>query len=155
MPVTRIRKFLDHNEVKYVIIAHSKAFTAQDIAASAHIPGKELAKTVIVKIDGRLAMTVLPASYLVDFEMLKHATRAGAVELAGEEEFRSLFPGCEVGAMPPFGNLYDMEVFVEEILTEDRQIAFNAGTHTELIQMGFSDFERLVQPRVLSFSAHA
>lgn len=155
MPVTRIREFLDRNEVKYVIIAHSKAFTAQDIAASAHIPGKELAKTVIVKIDGRLAMTVLPASCLVDFEQLKRATRSDAVELAGEDEFRSLFPGCEVGAMPPFGNLYDMEVFVAEILTEDHQIAFNAGTHTELIRMDYNDFERLVQPRVLSFSAHA
>ena len=155
MPVTRIREFLDRNEVKYVIIAHSKAFTAQDIAASAHIPGKELAKTVIVKIDGRLAMTVLPASYVVDFEQLKHSTRSDAVELAGEDEFRSLFPGCEVGAMPPFGNLYDMEVFVAEILTEDHQIAFNAGTHTELIRMDYNDFERLVQPRVLSFSAHA
>jgi len=154
MPVRKIREFLDNNHVKYVTIAHSKAYTAQDIAASAHIPGKELAKTVMVKIEGKMAMAVLPASFKVDFEMLEHASGAEVVELATEQEFKDLFPGCEVGAMPPFGNLYGMEVYVAGSLAEDERIAFNAGTHTELIQMAFEDFQRLVQPRVVQFAAH-
>lgn len=154
MPVRKIKEFLDNNHVKYVAIAHSKAYTAQDIAASAHIPGKELAKTVMVKIEGKMAMAVLPASYKVDFEMLEHAAGAKVVELATEQEFKDLFPGCEVGAMPPFGNLYDMDVYVAGTLAEDERIAFNAGTHTELIQMAFDDFRRLVKPRVVQFSAH-
>lgn len=154
MPVRKIKEFLDNNHVKYVAIAHSKAYTAQDIAASAHIPGKELAKTVMVKIEGKMAMAVLPASYKVDFEMLEHAAGAKVVELATEQEFKDLFPGCEVGAMPPFGNLYDMDVYVAGTLAEDERIAFNAGTHTELIQMAFDDFQRLVKPRVVQFSAH-
>ena len=95
---------------------------------------------------------MLPASYKVDLEGLQAATGAGHVELASEEEFKNLFPNCEVGAMPPFGNLYDMDVYVAETLTEDEEIAFNAGTHTELIRLRYDDFERLVQPRVLAFS---
>lgn len=152
MPVKKLREFLDRHQIKYVTISHSQAFTAQQIAASAHIPGKELAKTVMVKLDGKMAMAVLPASFQVDFELLKEATGARRVELADEEEFKYLFPQCEVGAMPPFGNLYDMDVYVAESLTEDREIAFNAGSHTELIRMAYIDFERLVQPKVLTFS---
>ncbi|MEW5995053.1 MAG: YbaK/EbsC family protein, partial [Candidatus Zixiibacteriota bacterium] len=108
MPVKKLKDFLDSNDVKYVVISHSPAFTAQQIAASAHIPGKELAKTVMIKIDGRMAMAVLPASYRVDFSLLKTATGGASVELANEQEFKNLFPECDVGAMPPFGNLYDM-----------------------------------------------
>lgn len=152
MPVKKLREFLDRHQIKYVTISHSQAFTAQQIAASAHIPGKELAKTVMVKLDGKMAMAVLPASFQVDFDMLKAATGARRVELADEEEFKYLFPQCEVGAMPPFGNLYNMDVYVAESLTEDREIAFNAGSHTELIRMAYIDFERLVQPKVLTFS---
>lgn len=152
MPVQKLKEFLDGNNVKYVTKSHSPAFTAQEIAARAHIPGKELAKTVMVKIDGKMAMAVLPASYQIDFDRLTQAAGAGKVELAGEEEFRDLFPNCEVGAMPPFGNLYDMDVFVESHLTEDEEIAFNAGTHTELVQLSYKDFERLVQPKAANFS---
>lgn len=152
MPVKKLREFLDRHHVKYVTISHSQAFTAQQIAASAHIPGKELAKTVMVKLDGKVAMAVLPASFQVDFDLLRAATGASRVELAEEEEFKYLFPKCEVGAMPPFGNLYDMDVYVAESLTEDKEIAFNAGSHTELIRMAYSDFERLVRPKVMAFS---
>ena len=153
MPVTTLKRFLDENHVRYVTIRHSPAYTAQEIAASAHIPGKELAKTVMVKLDGELALAVLPASFKVDFEMLKATSGAGEVELATEAEFRDRFPGCEVGAMPPFGNLFGMKTYVAEPLTEDEQIAFNAGSHTELIQLRFSDFERLVKPEVMAFAA--
>jgi Ala-tRNA(Pro) deacylase len=155
MPVKKLREFLDTNGVKYVSIVHSKAYTAQTIAAASHIPGKELAKTVMVLLDGKMAMAVLPASYQVNFDLLKKATGAKKVELAGEGEFKNMFPECEVGAMPPFGNLYGMEVFVAESLAEDDEIAFNAGSHTELIKLHYEDFEKLVKPKKLKFSTHA
>lgn len=153
MPIKKLKEFLDSHEVEYVTISHSKAFTAQKIAASAHIPGKELAKTVMVIIDGKMAMAVLPASYKVDFDLLKKVTRAHKVELSTEEEFRDIFPQCDIGAMPPFGNLYGMDVFVAQSLAEDEEIAFNAGFHTELVRMSYKDFERLVKPKVLKFSS--
>ncbi|RMF25093.1 MAG: deacylase [Deltaproteobacteria bacterium] len=143
MPVEKLKRFLDDNQVKYVVIRHSPAFTAQEVAASAHIPGKELAKTVLVRIDGRLAMAVVPASFHVDFALLAGAARAGKVELASEDEFRDAFPGCEVGAMPPFGNLFGMDVYVDESLSEDEEIAFNAGNHSELIRLRYDDFAKL------------
>ena len=152
MPVKKLKAFLDKSKIKYVTIAHSPSYTAQEIAASAHVPGKELAKTVIVKLDGTMAMAVLPALARVDLDLLKDAAGAKKVELAGEDEFRDMFPGCELGAMPPFGNLYGMDVFVAESLAEDEEIAFNAGSHTELIKLAYKDFEKLVEPRVVEFS---
>jgi Ala-tRNA(Pro) deacylase len=152
MPVKRLKQFLDSHKIKYVTISHSPAITAQEIAASAHIPGKELAKTVMVKVDGRMAMAVLPASYRVDFGLLQEISGAEKVELADEREFKDMFPECEVGAMPPFGNLYEMDVFVSEALAEDEEIAFNAGTHTELIRLAYKDFEELVKPKVAKLS---
>jgi Ala-tRNA(Pro) deacylase len=138
--------------VKYTVSSHSQAYTAQEIAALAHIPGQELAKTVIVRLDDRLAMMVLPARYNVDFTRLSHALNIGDVYLASEDDFKDAFPECEIGAMPPFGNLYDMEVDVSESLSEDEEIFFNAGSHTELIKMRYADFERLVEPKVMSFT---
>ena len=153
MPVKKLKEFLDRNGIKYVTISHSAAFTAQDVAASSHVPGKELAKTVMVKIDGNMAMAVLPSPYRVDFNRLKQAVGAKTAELACEDDFKTMFPECEPGAMPPFGNLYGMEVYCAEALAEDEEIAFNAGTHTELIRMSYRDFERLVQPKKIKFSA--
>lgn len=155
MPIKRLKEFLDSHDVEYVCISHSKAYTAQKIAASAHIPGKEVAKTVMVKIDGKMAMAVLPASFKVDFNLLKISAGTENVELASEIEFRDIFPQCELGAMPPFGNLYDMEVYVAKTLAEDEEIAFNAGTHTELCKLKYSDFDRLVKPRIMRFSEKA
>jgi len=152
MPIKNLKEFLDNQKVKYVAISHSAAFTAQEIAASAHVSGHELAKTVMVRLDGDLAMAVLPASYKVDLNALREAASAKQVELAGEQEFRSQFPECELGAMPPFGNLYDMPVYVDQNLTKDDAIAFNAGSHTELIKLSYKDFERLVKPTVLKFA---
>ncbi len=153
MPVRKLKEFLDKEGVKYVTQSHSTAYTAQEVAARAHIPGQEMAKTVMVKIDGHMAMAVLPASYQVDFHLLKKASGAKEADLATESEFAELFPGCELGAMPPFGNLYAMNVYVAESLTEDDEIAFNAGSHTELIRLAYADFERLVQPKILRFSS--
>ncbi|MDQ3773251.1 MAG: YbaK/EbsC family protein [Pseudomonadota bacterium] len=151
MPVKKLKEFLDSHRVKYVSIVHSRAYTAQEIAASAHVPGRELAKAVMVKVDGRIAMAVLPALYQIDFERLRVAIGAGNVELASETEFQDRFPECELGAMPPFGNLYGMEVYAARRLSEDREIAFNAGSHTELIRLAYTDFERLVSPKVVDF----
>jgi Ala-tRNA(Pro) deacylase len=148
MPVKKLKEFLDAQKVKYVSVSHSPAFTAQEIAAAAHVSGKDLAKTVMVTLDGKMAMAVLPASLKVDLGLLKQAVGAAQAELAGERAFQDLFPGCEVGAMPPFGNLYGMEVVVSHRLAEDEDIAFNAGSHTELIRLSYQDFQRLVNPKV-------
>jgi Ala-tRNA(Pro) deacylase len=153
MPVKKLKKFLDDNGVKYVRISHSPAYTAQEIAASAHVPGRDMAKVVMVKLDGNMAMVVLPASRHVEFPLLRAATGAREAELASEGEFRDLFPECELGAMPPFGNLYDMAVYVTASLMAEEEIAFNAGSHTELIRMPTEDFNRLVKPEVMRFSA--
>lgn len=149
MPLSRLTEYLDSRSKKYVVVKHSKAFTAQEIAATAHIPGKDMAKTVIMKIDGELKMVVLPSTHQVDFKQIKHALNANEVKLATETEFKDQFPDCEIGAMPPFGNLYDMETIVAESLTEDETIAFNAGTHKELVKIMYRDYEELVAPKIL------
>jgi len=153
MPLKKLIEFLDHQGVKYVAIRHSKAYTAQEIAESAHLPGKELAKTVMIKVDGKMAMVVLPATERVDFDLLKAVLATKNVQLAEEDEFKNMFPECEIGAMPPFGNLYGMEVYAEKSLAEDQEIAFNAGSHTELFRLSYKDYERLVKPHVARFVA--
>jgi len=149
MPVKQLAEFLDSHQIKYTTISHSLAYTAQGIAALTHTPGEEMAKTVIVKIDDGMAMVVLPASCHVDLATLRVETAARAISLASETEFMARFPGCEIGAMPPFGNLYGMPVFVDQSLTKDKEIAFNAGSHRELMRLAYEDFARLVQPTVL------
>jgi len=152
MPVKKLKKYLDSNNVKYMVCIHSTAYTAQEIAATAHIPGKDLAKTVMVKMDGKMAMAVLTASHRVNLDLLKKLGKAKTAELATEEEFNIYFPDCEVGAMPPFGNLYDMEVYTDEILSEDKEIAFNAGSHRELIKLSFEDFKKIARPKIGKFA---
>ena len=153
MPLSKLKEFLDSNNVKYVVISHSVAYTAAGIAGLTHIPGRELAKTVIVKVDGTLAMAVVTASQRVDLALLKAAAGAKNVELATEVEFKESFPDCEVGAMPPFGNLYGMAVYADETLARDKEIAFNAGSHRELVRLAWEDFERLAKPRVIKVAA--
>ncbi|MDX1740360.1 MAG: YbaK/EbsC family protein [Rhodothermales bacterium] len=152
MPVKRLKEYLDKHQIKYVTIRHSPAYTAQEVAASAHVPGREMAKTVMVKLDEDIAMAVLPASYHVDLDRLREITGARRIELATEDEFKDLFPACEVGAMPPFGNLYELRVFADASLAEDEEIAFEAGSHSELIRLPYSDFVRLVEPVVVQFA---
>lgn len=153
MPAAKFKEFLDKNGVKYATITHWPAYTAQEIASMTHIKGQEFAKTVVVKINGQLAMAVLPASYKVDLCDLKAATGATTIALASEAEFRGKFPECETGAMPPFGLLYGMPVLVDESLSRDKEIAFNAGTHSELIRLSYRDFERLIEPIVMRFAS--
>lgn len=149
MSLKRLTEYLDINHVKYTELHHSPAFTAQQIAESAHIPGKELAKTVIVKLDGKLAMVVVASNDKVDLDAVKEASGAHKVELASEREFRDKFPECETGAMPPFGNLFGMDVYIDKHLAEDKKIAFNAGSHSELMWVPYDDFVKLVHPKIL------
>jgi Ala-tRNA(Pro) deacylase len=152
MPVRKLKTFLDQEKIKYVNIIHSTAYTAQEVAASAHITGREMAKTIIVELDGQMAMAVLPANRKIVLQDLREVTGSDQVKFASEEEFQKAFPDCETGAMPPFGNLYGMDVYVAESLTGNDEIAFNAGSHTEVFKMAYKDFERLVQPKVVSFT---
>jgi Ala-tRNA(Pro) deacylase len=152
MPTKKLKEFLDSNKIKYVSISHSSAYTAMEIAALAHVPGKDLAKTVMIKINGHMAMAVLPATHMIKMDMLKKAVGSDSARLATEQEFKDKFSDCEVGAMPPFGNLYNMDVFVAKSLAEDEEIVFNAGSHTELIKMSYKDFDNLVKPKVAEIS---
>jgi Ala-tRNA(Pro) deacylase len=152
MSLSRLRDFLDSYSIQYVQVSHSLAYTAQGVAALAHIPGKELAKTVIVDVDGILAMAVVPASRQVDLDRLRNAAAARSVEIALEAAFRHCFPDCETGAMPPFGNLYGMTVYADEELARDREIAFNAGTHRDLVRMSWADYETLVRPKIIKLA---
>ena len=154
MPILRkLRDFLDGEKVAYEVLSHRQAFTAQEVAAAQHIPGRELAKVVILRSGGTFLMAVLPAPYLVDLERARAQTGKPDLVLATEQEFQNLFPQCEPGAMPPFGNLYDLPVYVDEVLTRDEDMVFNAGNHTQTVKMKYLDFARLVQPKVGSFGA--
>ena len=147
-----LKDYLDQRQVKYLTITHSRGYTAQEVAHLAHIPGGMLAKTVMVFIDGAMAMAVLPANQRVRLDDLRNLTGTHDVRLAHEDEFGASFPDCEVGAMPPFGNLYDMAVYVTPEIAAQEQITFNAGSHTELLRMAWSDYERLVKPTVVQFT---
>ena len=150
MLAPRFKEFLDSNGVNYTSIPHRTAYTAMEVAESAHVSGQEMAKTVIVDLDGRLAMAVLPATRHVSLERFGRSVGVRHVGIAKEGEFRFGFPDCEVGAMPPFGNLFDMEVFVDPRLAEDEEIAFNAGNHTEVVRIAYKDFERIVHPKAVA-----
>ncbi|HYU45331.1 MAG TPA: YbaK/EbsC family protein [Terriglobales bacterium] len=154
MPLSKLREFLDSRHIKYLVISHSLAYTAQGIATLTHMSGKKLAKTVIVKIDGILAMAVVPAPAHVDLDRLRVLTGAQTVTIASEQEFTDAFPDCETGAMPPFGNLYDMTVYVDGSLAENEEITFTAGTHRELVRMNWDDMVRLVNPIVAGLTHH-
>lgn len=149
MPTQSIKEFLQNHDVKYSTVKHTPAYTAPEIAANSHISGKILAKVVVVKLDGKFALIVEPSNQLINLELLKEQIGAKKIELASEFEFKDKFPDCELGAMPPFGELYDMDVYIADSLTKDQQIAFNGGTHSELIKMTYRDFEKLVHPKIL------
>ncbi len=152
MPATRIKEYLDKNDIHYITILHDPVYTAQEKAESAHISGKELAKTVLVKIDGDMAMVVMAANEKLDVHELKRELHAKKVSLASERDFASNFPGCEPGAVPPFGNLYGMNVYISEALSGDDEIAFSAGSHIELIKLAMQDYMKMVHPRIVHAS---
>ncbi len=149
MPSQLLKTFLDENDIKYVSIMHSMAFTAVEVAKSSHVPSRELAKTVIIKVNDELAMAVVPANYKVNLDILRQTLDTDNIQLAAEVDFTPRFKDCEVGAMPPFGCLYNMDVYIAESLSEDNKITFNAGSHLEAIQMDYKDYENLVKPRFI------
>jgi Ala-tRNA(Pro) deacylase len=148
----RLEEYLRENGVPFEVQHHPRAITAQEVAATEHVPGKMLAKVVVVMVDGRMVMLSLPAPYQVDLEKVGKVLGAEEARLAEEEEFEGAFPDCEVGAMPPFGNLYGMLVYVEEALAEDETIIFRAGTHTDTMSVRYTDFEQLVEPTIAAFA---
>jgi Ala-tRNA(Pro) deacylase len=152
MILQRLKDLLDANRISYSGIAHPKAYTAQEVAMSAHIPGREVAKGVVVNVDGRLVMAVLPASDMLDLDLLRREVGARSAALATESEFAARFPGCERGAVPPVGNLFELETIVADDLAEDEMIAFNAGSHRELVRVAYKDYEKLVHPKVARIS---
>lgn len=153
MITRKLIDYLDQNNIHFVIINHSSAYTSSEIAASAHVKGQELAKTVMVKIDGTMNLVVIPAKYKINFEYLKKHTGGKNIELASEEEFTELFPDCQTGAMPPFGNIYGLKTYLDKTLTYDEEIAFNAGNHSQLIRISFSDYLDLEKPDISNFAA--
>ncbi len=151
---SRLKSYLDKNGVDYHVLYHQRVYTSQEVAAAQHVSGRELAKVVMVKVDTELTMMVLSASFMVDMEKLKRLFRGKGVKLAREEDFQGLFPDCEIGAMPPFGNLYDLEVYVDTALAGQPHIVFQAGSHVETIRIAYKDFANLVQPKVVDFATH-
>lgn len=155
MPVlAKLREFLEANRVPYSVHSHPSAYTAQEIAALQHVKGRQLAKVVMVKAATEFLMLVLPADHRVDFAKLKAVLGGKEARLAQEAEFRDLFPECEVGAMPPFGNLYGLPVYVDRALEKDEEIVFNAGTHTLTAKVAFRDYMALVRQTVADFAVH-
>ena len=152
MPILgKLKEFLDANRVAYEVRTHTPAVTAQEIAAAPHVPGREMAKVVILRSGSEFLMAVLPAPYLVDVQALAKAAGRPDIKLATESEFADLFPQCERGAMPPFGNLYGLPVWVDGSLARDKEIWFNAGTHDQTVHMAYADFVRVVQPKIATF----
>ncbi len=149
----RLEKLFREERVKFSVSKHTEAYSAQRVASLLHIPGRQLAKVVMIKADGALVMLVLPAPYRLNFAKVKKALKARNVRLAREEEFTDIFPDCEVGAMPPFGNLYNVDLYVDRSLTTQSGIAFPAGSHREIMQISYADFERIAQPAVADFTA--
>lgn len=150
----RIQAYLRDNGVSFTLRHHPRAVTAQDVAACEHIPGHLVAKPVLAVADGQTVLLVLPASHLVQMSKLAAALGASHVELASEDELACIFFDCEVGALPPFGNLYGLPVYVDRTIAEDDHIEFRAGTHTDTIGIAYADFERLAQPQLIDMARH-
>ncbi len=154
-PLTRLCEFLDSNGVSYQVLSHPESYTAQELAAIERVPSRELAKVVVLLSGSEYLMVVLPAPYHVNLKKACAAIGKRNLEIAKEREFAGLFPNCELGAMPPFGNLFDMPVWVDDSLTRDEEIVFNAGTHTQAMRMKYADFARLVLPVVASLRSES
>lgn len=153
MPILKkLQTMLDDEHIAYEVHTHPLAYTAQEIAEKQHVPGRELAKVVMLEVDERLVMGVLPGTRKVHLNTVKESLGAANVRLATEDEFTARFPECEIGAMPPFGNLFGVEVVVDPELEKDEYIYFNAGNHVQTVRMKYQDFAKLVRPRVMQLS---
>ena len=154
MTCKKLNEFLDDRDVKYVSINHSRAYTAQEIAESAHVSGNDFAKVVMLNADEKMIMAVLPAPDKVELKLLRQILGVRNVIFADENDFQDHFPGCEVGAMPPFGNLYGIRVILAKTLCGSRTISFNSGVHIEVIQMNYDNYIKLVSPEIMDFTRH-
>ena len=152
MPCEKLLDFMNESGVDYEFIDHPRAYAAEDVARKAGVDGHSFVKTVLVRLDGLMAMALVPASFKVNFNLLREAAGASSIVLALEHEFEERFPDCSLGAMPPFGNLYGMDVYADGSLTDEETIAFNAGTHREVITMTWDDYEALVAPHLARFA---
>jgi Ala-tRNA(Pro) deacylase len=146
--------FLKKSKVKHKVTKHKAAFTAQEVAAEEHEPGKFVAKAVVVKADDKYVMCVLPACYNIDLKKLKSQLKAKTMKIAEEKELGKIFSDCEIGAQPPFGNLYDLPTIMDKVLESDDHIMFQGGTHEKSVRMSMADYRKLVGPKVLEFSRH-
>jgi len=151
---TRLEQYFRDNGVGFQIMTHPTAYTAQELAAAQRVPGKQVAKVVMALADGKIVMLVMPASFRIDFAKIRDALGAKEARLAKEKEFSDLFPDCDVGAMPPFGNLYSVPVYVDRALADDGEIVFQAGTHQDTMKIAYQDYARLAQPIVADFAMH-
>ncbi|HZZ72479.1 MAG TPA: YbaK/EbsC family protein [Pirellulales bacterium] len=149
-----VRRFLHQRGIAHQMLAHEPTFSAQRMAEMVHVSGDEVAKAVLLKIDGKYELAVLPATYYVYPELVRQSLQARAVELATEEECGRIFPDCEVGALPPFGSLYGLQTVIDASLTEDDEIVFEGNTHHEAIRMKFQDFERIERPQIATIACH-
>lgn len=151
----KLLAFLDENKIEYTRHSHPTAYTAREVASVEHVPAHKVAKTVVFFSENGYGMAVLPADSMVDLQGLRSVLGVARLRLATESELGDLFPDCELGAMPPFGNLFELPVFVDGELTSEQRIAFNAGTHRDVVHMQYRDFERLVKPKIISLGRHA
>jgi Ala-tRNA(Pro) deacylase len=150
MPIKQLKQYLDSHAIQYVSLEHSGAYTAKDIAERVNVKGDQMAKTVMVNLDGAMSMVVLPASCRIRWDRFMKAMGTELVSLASEDEFKDRFPECEVGAMPPFGALYDMPLYMYEGFDDTGDIAFRAGSHHEVVKMSLHDYVRLAHPMTLT-----
>jgi Ala-tRNA(Pro) deacylase len=155
MATRRIREFLAGNKIQYGLINHTYAYTAQEVAEFSHVPGRYMAKVVVVWLDGKLALAVVPATQVVDLTKLRREARALDVRLADEADFRDRFRGCQLGTVPPFGNLFGLETLLDRQLSSAEQFAFSAGTHRDVIVIRSADYSRLVRPRIVDVATAA
>lgn len=151
---SKLRDYLQKEHVPFQTLQHPEAFKASEIAGLLHVPGRQFAKCVIVKADGKYILCVIPATHVVDFDKLKALAKAKEIILVKEQEASRLFPDFEPGAEPPFGNLYSLPVYAEAILKKENEIVVNGGTHTDLVKIKWADFERLAKPVLGSFGKH-
>ena len=148
----RIIDFLEKSKISYEVEDHPVAFSAQTMAAVIHEPGKYVAKPVLVKADGKFLLCVLPAHRKIDLQELKNQVGAKSIEIAGEDEIGKIFPDCELGAEPPFGNLYNVTTIMDKSLEKDDHIIFQAGSHEKAVRMSMADFKKLVNPCIMEFT---
>lgn len=150
----KLKDYLDQENIKYELSEHAEVYTAQETAGTGHIPGRQMAKSVIVKAGDGFLMCVLPSIHLIDFDKLKEVTGHDKLELAAEDELEKLFPDYDLGAEPPFGHLYGLKVYMDQLFEENEEIAFNAGTHTDIVKIKFADYKRLAHPEVVNIGTH-